>query len=139
MMKMIHVEYLSEMDGAFDRNRGEDPKYFAPKDMEMETGDIVLIERYDGAMTIGQVKNIHEDNNHPSNYSTTFNVLEVITDSCSTFRKKYNEIAKKRIKKQIEKRARELDKLNEYESYAKYDDEFKALLEDFKAKGGFSE
>lgn len=138
-MKMVQIEYLSEMDSNFDNNRREKPRYFAPKDMKMEVGDIVLIERYDDAMTIGQVKNIHENTNHPSNYSKVFSVLDVITDSCSTFKEKYNEVAKKRIKKQIEERARELDKKMEYEAYAKYDSKFKDLLEEFKAKGGFND
>lgn len=59
--KMVQIDYLSDIDKRIDDHHGLSPKHFAPSDMKMEIGDIVLIERCDGAMTLGQVKNIHED------------------------------------------------------------------------------
>jgi hypothetical protein len=58
---MVQIDYLSDIDKRIDDHHGLSPKHFAPSDMKMEIGDIVLIERCDGAMTLGQVKNIHED------------------------------------------------------------------------------
>jgi len=139
MKKMVQINYLSDMDRIFDNNHGRNPKYFAPIDMKMEIGDIVLVERYDGAMTLGQVKNIHENAAEPVIRSTVFNVLDVITDSCSTFQQKYNDVARERIKKEIDERVRKLGKLKVYEAYAQHDDELKELLDEFKEIGGFSE
>ena len=139
MKKMVQINYLSDMDRIFDNNHGRNPKYFAPIDMKMEIGDIVLVERYDGAMTLGQVKNIHENVAQPVIRSTVFNVLDVITDSCSTFQQKYNDVARERIKKEIDERVRKLGKMKVYEAYAQHDDELKELLDEFKEIGGFSE
>lgn len=139
MKKMVQINYLSDIDKRIDDHHRLSPKYFAPSDMKMEIGDIVLIERYDGAMTLGQVKNIHENAAEPVIRSSMFNVLDVITDSCSTFQQKYNEVARKRIKKEIDERVRKLDKLKVYEAYAQHDDELKELLDEFKAIGGLSE
>ena len=139
MKKMVLINYLSDIDRRIDDHHRLSPKYFAPIDMKMEIGDIVLVERYDGAMTLGQVKNIYENVAQPVIRSTVFNVLDVITDSCSTFQQKYNDVARERIKKEIDERVRKLDKLKVYEAYAQHDDELKELLDEFKEIGGFSE
>jgi len=92
MKKSVQIDYLSDMDKIFDGSRIQDVTYVAPIDMEVEIGDIVLVERYNGAMTIGQVRSIHEYDSERPNASKVFNVLAVITDSCSVFRQKYNDL-----------------------------------------------
>lgn len=135
MHKIIELEYLSVLDNKFDSDYMEEPTYVVPNDIHVEIGDIVLVERYEGAVTIGQVKDIHEVNNI-SGYLRVFNVLDVLTNSCTTFQQQYNEVAKKRIQKEIDERIRQLDKMRVYEEYAKHDDELRQLLDEFKAMGG---
>lgn len=120
MKKRVQIDYLSDMDKIFDGSRIQDVTYVAPIDMEVEIGDIVLVERYNGAMTIGQVRSIHEYDNERLNASKVFDVLAVITDSCSAFRQKYNDAARARIKSEISERVRQLDQKQVYEVYQKW-------------------
>ena len=120
MKKSVQIDYLSDMDKIFDGSRIQDVTYVAPIDMEVEIGDIVLVERYNSAMTIGQVRSIHEYDSERPNASKVFNVLAVITDSCSVFRQKYNDAARARIKSEISERVRQLDQKQVYEAYQKW-------------------
>lgn len=120
MKKSVQIDYLSDMDKAFDDHYIQDVTYVAPIDMEVEFGDIVLVERYRGAMTIGQVRSIHEYDSERPNTSKVFDVLAVMTDSCSVFRQKYSDVARARIESDISERVRQLDQKQVYEAYQKW-------------------
>ena len=120
MKKSVQIDYLSDMDKIFDGSRIQHVTYVAPIDMEVEIGDIVLVERYNGAMTIGQVRSIHEYDRERPNASKVFNVLAVMTDSCSVFRQKYNDVARARIESDISEHVRKTDQKQVYEAYQKW-------------------
>lgn len=120
MKKSVQIDYLSDIDKIFDDHYIQDVTYVAPIDMEVEFGDIVLVERYRGAMTIGQVRSVHEYDSEQPNASKVFNVLAVITDSCSVFQQKYNDVARTRIESEISDRVRQLDQKQVYEAYQKW-------------------
>jgi hypothetical protein len=69
MKKSVQIDYLSDIDKIFDDHYIQDVTYVAPIDMEVEFGDIVLVERYRGAMTIGQVRSVHEYDSEQPNAS----------------------------------------------------------------------
>ena len=120
MKKSVQIDYLSDMDKIFDAGHMQDVIYVAPIDMEVNVGDIILVERYSGAMTIGQVTSIHDYDSERPHTSKVFDVLAVMTDSCSVFRQKYNDVARTRIESDISERVHQLDQKQVYEAYQKW-------------------
>lgn len=136
MKQTVQVGYLSSMDQSFDDRLGVSPIHTVAEGVDVKLADIVVIDRgasSQGSLSIGIVKDIHDEPIEVDKHDTVHPILDVITDNCEALQEKSDSLRKKIIKKKMDERIKKMDALISYRQYAKDDPVMEEMLKEFEA------
>lgn len=97
----------------------------------LSVGDTIVVEKENNGVFLGRVFKEIEDNKERVEYRYVQDI-----DLKEYFAGIEREKRKEELKKEMEKKFAEIDKIKKYEYYANLDDSFKAIYDEYKMLGG---
>lgn len=120
------VEYLSMC-----LTKGTVKTTIVKSEKELSIGDTIVVEKEDKGVFLGRIFKEMKDFKERVEYRYVQDI-----DLKEYFAGIEREKRKEELKKEMEKKFAEIDKIKKYEYYANLDDSFKAIYDEYKMLGG---
>lgn len=98
---------------------------------ELSVGDTIVVEKEDKGVFLGRIFKEMKDFKEKVEYRYVQNI-----DLKEYFAEIERKQRREELKKEMEKKFAEIDKIKKYEYYANLDDSFKAIYDEYKMLGG---
>lgn len=98
---------------------------------ELSVGDTIVVEKEDKGVFLGRVFKEIKENKEKIEYKYVQDI-----DLKEYFAEIERKQRREELKKEMEKKFAEIDKIKKYEYYANLDDSFKAIYDEYKMLGG---